>query len=229
MVIYSKGEHFVDIRVFKDHYPVIEENPRSLKQFTDTFEWTMTGDEIPMEAAIPDTYVLSFTHEIDSLAVVKSIEENIPVEQCLSEPDVGTFWKLPDSEDRKETGNMTNPATGKKGDYVEIWRSLSALNATPSEDVRETPHDIANDKNLHVLRVLDNEQFEGQFIRSGAWCQGLLYDKLNKIVPLNVVRGYFDGEKWQWLIKYGSFNFPVLFSGSIGDTIDINGVVWSCI
>lgn len=224
MVVYSKLGHFVDIRVFKENYPVIEENPTSLDMYIENFEWTMTGDEIVMEPTIPDTFKLQFTHEIDSMAIIKSITCNLPVEDCATDPDVGTFWKVPGSDDRKETGSMLNPATGKVQEYVEMWRSLDDRKHTPTNEVREGKD---TDSDQYVLRI-EQKDFQGQLIRSGNWCQGILYDKLNKTVPLNVIRAYFDGEKWQYLIKYGSFKFPVDFAKP-NTEIECDGLKWKCI
>lgn len=226
MVIYSKQDHFVDIRVYKSQYPVINETP-DLQAFKNTFEWTMIGDEIPLEPTDPNTYVLKFTHEIDSLAIVKSIEQGKPLEQCLTEPDVGTFSKLPGTEDRKETGHMINPATGKDQNYIEIWRSLSANKHSLTKEVRETPEDIENDPNLFVLRV-DLAQYHGQLIRTGNWCQGILHNKNNSVVPLNVVRAFYD-EKWNYLIKFGDIEMPLEFGGRKGDHVTKGGIEWECI
>ncbi|CAH6719109.1 protein Hri1p [[Candida] jaroonii] len=223
MVIYSKEGHFVDVRIFLENYPVIEENPTS--KFDDIFEWAMVGDEISLESTIPDTYKLQFTHEIDSLAIMKAINENLPLDQCLTEADVGTFWKT-DTEDRKETGNMTNPATGKKEDYVEIWRSVSSVQHTPENEVREPADEEVTP--LYVLRI-DTDEFHGQMIRSGNWIQGILHDKKNSKVPLNVIRCYVKDSKWEYLINYSNFKFPVDFDGAKGDSITIDNVKWTCI
>lgn len=228
MVVYSKQDHFVDIRVFKSNYPIINENP-TIESFKKTFEWAMTGDEISLDATIPDTYVLKFTHEIDSLAIIKSIDQNLPLQQCLTDPDVGTFWKVPNSQDRKETGNMMNPATGKHQDYVEFWRSLSSTRSSPDVEVRELKEDVDNDPHLFVLRI-ENDQFQGQLIRTGNWCQGILYNKQSKEVPLNIVRAYFKGAQWEYLIKFGDrCEFPLDFSGSEGDEVESGGNIWKCI
>lgn len=227
MVVYSKDDHFVDIRVFKTSYPTINENP-DLETFKNTFEWTMTGDEISLEPELPDTYVLQFTHEIDSLAIMKSIETKTPLEQCANDPDMGTFWKVPGSQDRKETGHMVNPATGKDQEYVEYWRSLSSSKTTPEFEVRELPEDVENDDKMFVLRV-NLDVYHGQVIRTGNWCQGLLHNKKNLSIPLNVVRAYFDGTKWHYLIKFGNVDLPLEFNGKKGETIVYKDITWECI
>lgn len=226
MVVYSNESHFVDIRVFNDHYPIVEDGTKT--PFSDVFEWVMTGDEVPVEATIPNTYVIKFTHEIDSMAVMKSISLGKPVEECIGADDVGTFWNDDSTLDRKETGCMVNPATNQQQNYVEMWRSLNAMKHSPEKEVRELSED--NDDTMYVLRTLEEEkQFQGQLIRTGNWCQGVIYDKSNEKVPLNVIRSYFDGEKWQMLINYGSLMFPVDFHGDKNDTLEISGIKWKCI
>lgn len=224
MVIYSNEGHFVDIRIFLDQYPIIQSNPESLENFTRAFEWATTGKELELEATIPETYRLQFDTDVNSVDVIKSIEQNLPLDACKGAADIGTFWKVPGSSERKETGSMVNPATGKNSEYVEIWRTISSVESTPEKEVLPKDNEQPD---LYVLKA-QMQGFDGLFIKSGNWCQGVLYDQLNKIVPLNVVRGFYR-EKWEYLIKYGSFEFPMDFQGKKGDTVNVDGISWTCI
>lgn len=221
MVVSSKRGKFVDIRVQLEHYPITDTNI----DFRKVFEWVMVGDEIPVAPDIPHTYKIKFTHDIDSIAIWKSIDTGLPLEQCQTSPDVGTFWKT-DGLDRKETGHLINPETGLNQEYIEIWRSLSPNNHTPSHEARE--QDQEDDPDVYVLQI-NLSSHHGQLIRTGNWVQGLLYDKNNHQMPLHVVRAFFNGDHWEYLIKYSKYEFPIGFKGSPSDTITVGEMVWNCI
>lgn len=234
LILASPEGHFVDIRIYKEyegsfggpgpdvqHQSLSQPQSQPLPFFGDVFEWCMTGKEVP----IPNTNSISFPHVIDSQAIARSIRLGLPLEE--GEADVGHFSSIPGSDDRKETGAMTNPATGKVQDYIEIWRSLDPLAHTPEHEVREskgnTPIPVS------VLEVVENPQYQGTVIKYGNWIQGLVYDKENNDVPLHVIQQYGPRTKpRQTVIEYGDITlFPLDFNTELNETTNLKeNLVW---
>lgn len=204
MVITSPGDHFVDIRAYKD---------KTSGTFNELFQWCITGKEAPVEG----TSRIKFIHEIDSMAVVNGQESG--------EVDEGDFSAIEGSEDRKEVGEMKNPATGKVQPYVEIWRSLSPIENTPEHEVRE----IKGEKVTVKVFTVANEKFNGKYIEYGNWSQGILHDVRNN--SLHVIRGYFRTQKWELVIEYGdSKKFPIGSNATLGELDSLSEeLVWTCV
>ena len=119
---------------------------------------------------------------------------------------------------------MVNPDTGVSTDYIEIWRSLDPEEHSPTTEVREKA--IQPSFEAHAL-VLDLETHEGKYVRLGKWSQGLIHDK--KTGKFHVSRSWFNGKIWEHQIEFGSLDFPFDFSGTKGETVTVNGLLWSCI
>lgn len=215
MVFTSPSDHFVDVRIFQKNYPFIGDSTNP-KKFEEVFEWAMTGVEKP----IVGTNKIEFVHEINSHCVLKAVEKGVPLEECPSDPDVGAFFPIAGSEDRKETGSMLNPTTGKVGEYVEIWRSLDPNQTRPDSEARETEADVESAVYQPVT-----SGFSGKLIRLGNWVQGILYDTADKDHPLSVVRLFWDDKSSSYatLIKYGRHEFPDIFEGL---RLSIGGIEW---
>lgn len=216
MVFTSPKDLFVDVRILTDHYPY---KKRAVDlPFTDVFQWVIVGTE----ECIPNSNKIAFHHEVDSMAIAELLQSGKSVSECIGGPDVGNFFSIPDSEDRKETGEMVNPDTGKVQDYIEIWRSLDPDFHTPTKLARETSATV------HLASVYDvnTERYQGRIIRLGNWLQGVLYDKHSSAQPLHVVRAHRDsvGSNWHYLIEYGNTGlFPV--DGEATET----EVEWQCV
>lgn len=224
LVIASPQGHYVDIRIYKDK--LLDKPISNDEYFNDIFQWCLAGKEVP----IKNTSKIIFKSVIDSQAISRSILLNKPLIDCIGDDDVGDFSTIENSDDRIETGEMTNPETGKKQDYIEIWRSLDPEEHTPILEVKE-PKNPKSSK-VHVLEVSTSD-FEGKVVRLGNWMQGIIYDKFNKKNPINVIRSFYnnDASEWDHLIEYGDISlFPVEFIGEVGDISYIGDrIVWKCI
>lgn len=211
LILTSPNGHFVDIRIFKDKLPFVP-GPE-VPFFADVFEWCMTGKEVE----IPNTNSISFPHVIDSHAIAKSISQGQPLED--GEADVGHFFSIPGSDDRKETGSMTNLATGKVQDYVEIWRSLDPLTHSPDHEVRQVKGGAPVP--VCVLEVVENVQYQGTLIKYGNWIQGLIYDKSDDKVPLHVIQRYCpENGTEQTVIEFGDIKlFPLDFKTELDEVL----------
>ncbi|CAK7892123.1 protein Hri1p [[Candida] anglica] len=216
-VLHTPGDHFVDIRILETHYPY----PKSEDKFNEVFDWVSSGKEQAFEG----TNQIQFNLEIDSMEIGEAIETGKPLEECRHKPDSGFFHAIPDSEDRKETGCMTNPATGVPQDYIEIWRSLDAEEHSPSKEVRESTSGTKPSR-INTLTI-DSESYEGKLVLVGNWAQGMLHEK--KTHNIHVVRAWFDGQKWEKLIDYGHDLFPLDFKGKKDDIISKESLTWVCI
>lgn len=218
MVFTTPENHFVDIRIFKQYY----QQPSANLPFDSVFEWCLSGVEEPIEG----TSKIQFHQEINSIAMVKAIKYNKPLEFGL--PDIGEFSSIENSQDRREVGQMENPATGTVQDYIEIWRSLDPVKNSP---IAEAPEVEQDGYTLFTL-IVDNDDYQGKLIRLGNWVQGLLFDKTSLTQPIHVIQSYQDGNQWTNTISYGSIElFPIVFDGAINDTIPTTNskVVWKCI
>jgi hypothetical protein len=217
VVITTPDNHFVDLRVYLEHYPY---RIQTSEEFENVFQWCSCGVERP----IANSNKIEFCQEINSIAIWKSIRANEPL--LPPEPDIGEFSSIPNSEDRKEVGTMTNPATGKQQLYVEIWRSLDPDKHTHEYEVPQLSRPIVNE--IFTL-VVSSVGYSGKLVRVGNWAQGIIYNKSNKETPLHVIQSHYDGS-WNTLLAYGATElFPVAFNGIINDTVRINHLEWKCI
>lgn len=216
MVFTSLGNHYVDIRILSNQYPY----PKREKDLPidEVFQWCLSGVEEP----ISGTPRIAFHSSIDSQQISKAIKNGTPVQQ--GEPDVGTFLQYEDY--RKETGKMTNPATGVVQKYVEIWKPLDINKHEPDHEAVLYESVLYEPFKGIVLEIDTNEYFAGKIVRLGHWVQGLVYDKRNKDVPLAVIRRHKDVN----LIEYGNTDwFPVDFEGKQGDVIKKTPeLTWIC-
>lgn len=221
MVFTSPKDHFVDVRILKSRYPYLQDG-KVPEPFEDVFQWVITG----VEESIEGTNKISFNHEINLVEVMESAHTGKPIEECRGAPDIGAFWDIEGSEDRKETGVMMHPDTHKVTEYVEIWRSLDPLKHTPDTEVRESESEV---KSVVLEPVLS--LFLGKIVRLGNWVLGILYEKSEKTYPLSVFRSYFNEEKNAWipLIVYGLHSFPESFEWQRGETTTAGPIEWKCI
>lgn len=223
MVSTSASDHFVDIRILKDKYPHVQEGPEP-ESFKKIFDWVITGEE----EEIVGTSKIQFNHAINLQEIMKSLKTGVPLLECKSEPDIGDFSSIENSEDRKETGTMVNPITGRMTPYIEIWRSLNPEMTTPAKEVLEG-RDAAgqkyelNDQSINWTYDLNEGPFYGRIIRLANWVQGVVYDESEKTHPLSVLRAYFDESSgtFVYVIKYGLYEFP-----DIQDTVSIEAKAW---
>jgi len=217
IVITTPDNHFVDLRAYIDHYPYRNQGS---EEFENVFQWCSCGVERP----IANSSKIEFCQEINSIAIWKSIRANESL--APPEPDIGDFSSIPNSEDRKEVGTMTNSASGKRQPYVEIWRSLDPNENSLEHEVRQSSHTTVN--KVFTL-VVSSAGYTGKLVRVGNWAQGIIYDKSNKERPLHVIQSHLKGS-WSTLLAYGAIElFPVSFDGCINDTVRISHLEWKCI
>lgn len=218
MVFSTPGDVFTDVRVFKSHYPYVKKagEPESLDE---VFQFVTIG----WEEEIENTNQMRFHTVVNLTEILKSIKTGKPLDNCRAAPDIGAFWPIEGSEDRKETGAMENPATGKVTEYVEIWRSLNPEETTPHKEVREGKEPVR-------VRVYDTvtEDFTGRIVRLGNWVQGVLFDASEKKHPISVYRAFYNetSDKWETLIDYGLQEFPNIFKSLESSLAELNGVEW---
>ncbi|KAM9938685.1 hypothetical protein OXX80_001819 [Metschnikowia pulcherrima] len=213
MVFTSAQDHFVDVRIYKDKYPYrqVGEQP---ERFEDVFDWVIVGEE----EAIENSNQIRFNHTVNSQEIARSLATKKPLSECRSDPDVGAFWPIEGSEDRKETGAMAHPNTGKTTEYVEIWRSLNPNLTSVDKEVREG-HDekgAATHEDAAPVATYDlkTKGFIGRIIRLGNWVQGVIYEENETEFPISVVRKFRDANsgKWMDLITYGKHKFPEIYT-----------------
>ncbi|WPK26760.1 hypothetical protein PUMCH_004121 [Australozyma saopauloensis] len=201
LVSTSAADHFVDVRILTDRYPHIQttEEPES---FESIFDWAIVGEEKPIE----NTSKILFDHLINLQDIFKSLKLGKPFK---SEPDIGDFSAIEGSEDRKETGEMVNPATNQLTPYVEIWRSLNPSRTTPTQEVREDRDEEGNEVNdenvINATYEFEHDSMYGRCIILGKWIQGVIHDRSDKTHPLSIYRAFHDDkeDKWVPLIRYG--------------------------
>ncbi|GEQ71584.1 hypothetical protein JCM33374_g5269 [Metschnikowia sp. JCM 33374] len=209
MVFTSTKDHFVDVRIYKERYPY-KQTGTEPENFEDVFQWVIVGEE----EEIKNTNKIRFNHSINSQEITTSLATGKPLSECRGDADVGSFWPMEGTEDRKETGSMAHPDTGVLTDYVEIWRSLNPNVTSPDNEVREG-HDeagqlIPNTVTPVMTFDLNAEGFIGRIIRLGDWVQGVIYEETEKQFPISVMRSFRDAHTGAWteLITYGKHAFP---------------------
>lgn len=215
LVMTSKSGHFVDIRIFKEYYPLAE--IVASKPVDTVFQWCMSGIE---ESFGENT--INFKKDLDSAAVAEATKVGKRPTLIQGLPDIGHFSAIEGSQDRKETGSMINPETNYEENYIEIWRSLDPVSHSPTSEVREKEPFLSK---AIVLKVSD-ESYEGKLIKLGNWLQGLLYTRLS--CTFSIIRSHYDGQ-WNDLIKYGDKSFPKLLISNEGENINFDGVIWHCL
>lgn len=215
LVMSSESGHFVDIRIFRQFYPLGETDVS--RPFDEVFQWCMSGIENPLDGG-----TIEFKKELDSAAVSEALQAGKQPESLLGRPDIGHFSEIEGSQNRKETGSMVNPDSGKEEDYIEVWKSLDPVEHTFNMEVREKKPFIHK---AIVLKVSD-AVFEGKLMQLGNWKQGLLYTRLT--CTFSVIRSYHDKE-WKDLIKYGANSFPRELACKAGEVLEHDGVKWECL
>ncbi|CAN3479323.1 hypothetical protein DICA0_E15478 [Diutina catenulata] len=206
MVFTSPDNHFVDVRVHRNHYPLtaLLDDP-----YTEVFEWVITGVEKPQGDSI------AFEHEIDSQAIANGTDPSA---------DIGHFEAIPDSNDRQETGSMMNPATGKVQDYVEIWRSLDPTRHQPDHEVVATS--TSPSYRVQVMKITERDgRYQGTVIQLGDWVQGVVYDRSDEKHPLHVLRMH----KRQRLVVFGRADWFPLGEYSLHQQVKVFDLLWTCI
>lgn len=221
MVLSTPTGLFTDVRVFKDKYPYVKKE--SVEPIAEVFQFATIG----WEEEIKDTNKLRFHTTVNLQEIIKSIKTGKSLEECRAAPDIGAFWPIEGSEDRKETGAMENPATGKVTDYVEIWRSLNPEESSPNHEVREGHWEL-KEREVRV-RVFDTatEGFIGRIVRLGNWVQAVLFEESAQD-PLSVMRSFYDEKSGEWttLIEYGKREFPSVYKDWDADEVVANGIQW---
>ncbi|ODV69099.1 hypothetical protein HYPBUDRAFT_152283 [Hyphopichia burtonii NRRL Y-1933] len=218
-VITSPNDEFVDIRIYSTKYPYTKEKQEA---FDKVFQWGITGVEEPIEG----TSRVNFKHEVSTTEVIESIRTGKLLEECRGEPDVGDFSNIEGSEDRRETGSMVNFETGRKTDYIEIWRSLDPINHTPHKEVRE-PKETTDIPKVLVMEV-NQVGFQGKLVRLGNWVQALVLNRSTK--EIHIIRYHFDTllKNWDRLIQYAGIDFPTDFAGNVGESAMVSNINWIC-
>lgn len=221
MVLSTPGDRFTDVRVFKNKYPYVKKE--SVEPIEEVFQFATIG----WEEEIKGTNKMRFHTTVNLAEIIKSIRTGKSLEECTAAADIGAFWPIEGSEDRKETGAMENPATGKVTEYVEIWRSLNPEEATPDHEVREG-HWPLGEREVRV-RVFDTETegFIGRIVRLGNWVQGVLFEASTED-PLSVMRSFYNETTGEWttLIDYGKREFPRLYKDWDASQEDADGIHW---
>ncbi|OBA20417.1 hypothetical protein METBIDRAFT_43510 [Metschnikowia bicuspidata var. bicuspidata NRRL YB-4993] len=212
MVFTSLKDHFVDVRIYKDQYPY-RQSGDTPEKFENVFQWVIVGDEEEIEG----TNQIQFNHTVNSQEIMKSLVSGKPLSECRSAPDIGSFWAIEGTEDRKETGSMAHPDTGIKTEYVEIWRSLNPNASSVKREVREG-YDVTGlatqDAPGPVMTFdLKADGFIGRIIRLGNWVQGVIYEENERRFPISVMRSFWDADSgvWQELVGYGKHEFPEIY------------------
>lgn len=207
MVFSTEKGTFTDVRVFKDKYPYLKK-PGQPEPVEQVFQFALLG----WEEDIAGTNRMAFHTDVNLAEIVKSIRTGRPLDECKAAPDVGAFWAIENSEDRKETGSMENPATGRVTEYVEVWRSLNPEESSPTTEVREGHWKSGNSDQKVRECVYDTvtHGYIGRIVRLGNWVQGVLYDASEPKFPLSVMRRFYseNSKRWITLIDYGKHEFP---------------------
>ena len=215
LALTTPGDNYVDIRIFKTHYPSSSSSSRSYSSlpFDQIFEIGLAGKEIAL-----DNDKIKFDNYINTLALQESIKSGSSIQ---IDSDIGHFSNH--GLDRKETGEMKN-SEGIIAPYIEIWRSLDPLRHTPDREVREN---VNNEyMNVFTLKLIDHL---GVLIRIGNWIQGIIQEGQS----IHVIRSWYNENLGEWcnLIEYGDKDvFPVEFNGKIDEIVIVsNGWKWKCI
>lgn len=163
----------------------------------------------------------TWKHWIDSHAAPFRDEEIV---------DEGDMYPCEDGERTLEKGNMVNPATGKKQDYVECW---------VDEDVHgaETGVLMLDEKDAAGKSVA-----KGMVVRIGGWCQGIVKvvekreqdGKTMEEAEISLERWKQDEEgAWQRVVKLGRFWLPCAVTWEkplkVGGEVNYRGFDWKVV
>lgn len=224
-LVFSTPKCFsTDVRIFKEHYPYIKINaePEPIEKI---FQFASIGTEV----AIEGTNRVEFPSEVNLQVIIQAIKTGKRIEQCKGPvPDIGSFWSIENSEDRKETGSMVNPATEKLTEYIEVWRSLNPMETTPTEQIREN-HWKGNKSEVKV-RTYDakGDHYRGRLILLGNWVQAVLYVCVDGLHQLSVARAHLnESGEWEPLIDYGIYHFPDFSKALNEEEFEHGGISWS--
>lgn len=225
-LVFSTPKCFsTDVRVFKEHYPYVksEAEPEPIEQ---VFQFVSIGTEV----AIEGTNRVEFPSEVNLQVIIQAIKTGKSLDDCKGlNPDIGSFWPIENSEDRKETGSMVNPANDKLTEYIEVWRSLNPEETTPSVEVREN-HWKGQRTELKVQTYdASGENYRGRLIKLNNWVQAVLYVYENGLHQLSVARAHLDQEsgEWEFLINYGKYDFPEFSKALVEEEFEYGGITWS--
>lgn len=215
----------IDVRIFEKCYPYVKLGKHT-EPIEEVFEFVSIGSESPIKG----TNKVEFPSELNLHMIVQAIKSGKRLEDCKGlHSDIGNFWPIEGSEDRKETGCMVNPATNKLTEYVEVWRSLNPVESTPSDEIREHHWTGKNKKELKT-RVYDarGESYRGRLIMLNNWVQAVLYVCEKGQHQLSVARAYADklSGKWEFLIDYGNYSFLELFKYSFEEDFECSDIFW---
>ncbi|KAI5961615.1 NUD1 [Candida pseudojiufengensis] len=180
LVLTTPGNHYVDIRIFKQYYPCINNN----LPFDQVFELCLAGKEVPLtENKI----------KFESIINSQSLKDSFKTGKIEIDDDIGEFSEY--GLDRKEIGKMKN-GKGVISPYIEIWRSLDPSKHSPKKEVRESTTESVEFSTYELKTGL------GKLIQLGNWKQGIIQLE-NDII---VLRSWFNGHHWDNLIKYGDIS-----------------------
>ncbi|KAK5108358.1 hypothetical protein LTR62_008388 [Meristemomyces frigidus] len=173
-IVLTSGENrFVDIRILKksDHADLGHDPVLPFKRL----DWAFAGVSSSREL-----------HDKDGNAYAHSAWQHWVSDRTKdadSVKDEGDMYPMSDGR-TLEKGSMTNPATGVKTEYEEMWRDVKVAKVTqPSEDVGK------EGVRKCVVLVLheDEREARGMVVRVGQFVQGVLR-----------VGDHFSLERWEW-------------------------------
>jgi hypothetical protein len=147
LVLTSRNQHFVDLRILKPLEPSEPDLPNEGGPFT-RLEWAFSG----IARVTNDRQGClhsEWSHEIDSRS---------------DDPDTDEGDLYPQNDGSTlEIGRMINPVTGKMTDYEEVWEDLEV----------EVTGDDTHRLSIVVGIVDDVRGTRGRIVRVGRWCQGI--------------------------------------------------------
>lgn len=225
-MVFSTPKCFsTDVRIFKEYYPYVKSGTEP-EPIDKIFQFASIGTEVVIEG----TNRVEFPSEVNLQVINQAIKTGKTIDECKGLiPDIGCFWPIENSEDRKETGSMVNPANDKLTEYIEVWRSLNPVETRPNDEVRE--NHWRGQRTEVKVRTYDakGENYRGRLIMLSNWVQAVLYTFVDGLHRLSVARAYLENEsgKWEYLIDYGKYCFPEFSEALSKDEFEHGGVVWS--
>lgn len=224
--ITAPSGRYVDVRSFKSSY--LDKHSKT----TFPFQWAFAGEEL-VKSKTP--LKIEFTHyHFDSSYIKEYMEckkngSKLPEKSTISR-DIGNFKTLP-SGIREETGKMMNETTGRVETYVEHWLSIDPLKSKPDHLIQLDETKAGVPYRYAVFDVQD-ESYDGRFIKLGTWAQGVLWNKTNEANPIAIIRLH-RAMNWEPVLRYGQS--ATKFEGlenresSTGKEVEIDGVKWTCV
>ncbi|KAH0542852.1 hypothetical protein FGG08_002807 [Glutinoglossum americanum] len=148
LVLTSRNQHFVDLRIFKPLVPGEPDLPNEGGPLR-RLDWAFSGIATVTEDR-PGCLHSEWSHEVDSRS---------------DNPDKDEGDLIPQRDGSiLEIGRMVNPSTGEMTDYEEVWEDLEV------EVTGGDTHRIC----IVVGTVDDVRGIRGKIVRVGQWCQGIL-------------------------------------------------------